>query len=78
MCISCVLQAFHHGSQDSLEKRASLGRKSYAYDAAVFDVLRVSPDDFAVSRIIAYLHDPKMLSLESKWDKYMYVTSFQI
>ena len=36
------------GSQDSLDRRASLPRIK-SFDAVVFDVLRVSAEDFAVS-----------------------------
>lgn len=42
------LQGTSQGSQDSLDKHSSLPRMK-SYDAAVFDVLKVPPEEFAVS-----------------------------
>jgi len=42
------LQAISQGSEESIDKHSSLPRMK-SYDAVVFDVLRVSPDEFAVS-----------------------------
>ena len=52
LSVFCGLQE-GRGSQDSLERRASLPRMK-SYDAVVFDVLRVSPEDFAVSITLMY------------------------
>ena len=41
------LQGVSQGSEESLERRSSLPRMK-SYDAVVFEILRVSPDDFAV------------------------------
>lgn len=41
-----VLQGTSQGSEESLDKQSQTTK---SFDAVVFDVLRVSPDDFAVS-----------------------------
>lgn len=45
LCVS--FQGISHSSDESLERRSSLPRMK-SYDAVVFEILRVSPDDFAV------------------------------
>lgn len=47
-CLNVYLQGTSQGSQDSLDKHSSLPRMK-SYDAAVFDVLKVPPEEFAVS-----------------------------
>ena len=48
------LQGTSQGSQDSLDKHSSLPRMK-SYDAAVFDVLKVPAEEFAVSIFSLFL-----------------------
>ena len=47
LIFSISSQGVSQGSEESLERRSSLPRMK-SYDAVVFEILRVSPDDFAV------------------------------
>ena len=44
-----VFQAISTGSQDSLDGRHATLPHMKSYDAAVFEILRVQPEEFAVS-----------------------------
>ena len=50
--IVCICEQDRRGSEDSLDHRLALPQMK-SYDAVVFDVLRVSPEDFAVSVSVA-------------------------
>ena len=68
---------FQGGSQEDLDRRSSIPRMK-SYDAVVFDVLRVSPEDFAVrfiytivlySMVIVNITIP---NIDFKWKKVLH------